>query len=111
MKNRIMNYVRIIPLLVVAFSVRIGLGIDDDPTTLNYNEEKQEWYVGDVVALTNALTKVKENDTVILSKGEYDLSFLAESPMVTSENSFGKTLILTGKNNVKICGKTGAERS
>ena len=107
MKNRIMNYVKIIPLLVVAFSVRIGLGIDDDPTTSNYNEAKQEWYVGDVVALTNALTNVKENDTVILSEGEYDLSFLAESPMVTSENSYGKTLIWTRKKNVKICGKTG----
>ena len=107
MKNRIMNYVKIIPLLVVAFSVRIGLGIDDDPTTSNYNEAKQEWYVGDVVALTNALANVKEKDTVILSEGEYDLSVLAASPMVSSKDGYGTALIATGAKNVKICGKTG----
>ena len=46
-----------------------------------YDEVRGEW-VGDVVALTNAIANIKAYDRIILSKGVYDLS-----PLLQAQNT------------------------
>ena len=90
--------------LLVAFAACAGFGADVTiPST--YDAETDTW-IGDVVALTNALKNVVKNQTITLSKGVYDLSVLAESPMVTDAGGYGTALIRTGAEKVTIRGET-----
>lgn len=74
-----------------------------------YDEASGQW-IGDVVALTNALRNIKSNNTVIeLSKGIYDLTPIKDSYMYTSD-SYGKAILSTSvgnKSGVKVKGATG----
>ena len=91
--------------LLVAFMACAGFGADVTiPST--YDEASGKW-IGDVVALTNALKNVVKNQTITLSKGEYDLSVLAEAPMVSDAGGYGTALIGTGAEKVTIRGETG----
>ena len=49
----------------------------------SWNEEKQAW-IGDVDALTNAISKAVANQKIYLSRGIYDLSPLTNAPMYSA---------------------------
>lgn len=61
--------------------------------------------IGDVDALTNALKTCSAGDTISLSKGIYDVSFMTNSPMSTS--GYGKSLLALNKENLTLIGATG----
>ena len=97
---------RTIALLAAAFAAASVSAATTYNIPSTYDDASGKW-IGDAVALTNAITKVAKNDVIILAKGEYDLSFLAESPMVSDTGGYGTALIRTGAEKVTIRGETG----
>jgi hypothetical protein len=73
-----------------------------------YDESSGKW-IGDVDALTNAFANAKANETIVLSKGVYDLSPVTNSPLYSAGGgSYGAALLgLPWVKNVKIVGETG----
>jgi hypothetical protein len=73
-----------------------------------YDEEMGVW-IGDVVALTNAIKNVAASGTITLEKGIYDVSFLADAPMYGKpDKDYGAALLSSGgKQKVVIRGATG----
>jgi hypothetical protein len=73
-----------------------------------YDEEMGVW-IGDVVALTNAIKNVAASGTITLKKGIYDVSFLADAPMYGKpDKDYGAALLSSGgKQKVVIRGATG----
>ena len=65
-------------------------------------------WVGDVVALTNALMTQAANDLILLEKGEYDLSLLENAPLYTG--GYGHALLGLTQSGVQLVGATGNPR-
>lgn len=73
-----------------------------------YDEVRGEW-VGDVVALTNAIANIQAYDRIILSKGVYDLSPVTNAPMYSANGSgYGAALLCAKEAGVQILGATGS---
>ena len=73
-----------------------------------YDERSGRW-IGDVDALTNAFVNVKAYETIVLSKGVYDLSPVTNRPLYNAGGgSYGASLLgLPWVKGVKIVGETG----
>ena len=80
-----------------------------ETTVPSYYDEESGVWIGDVVALTNAIKNVAANGTVILEKGIYDVSFLVDAPMYGNPGKdYGAALLSSGgKKSVTIRGATG----
>ena len=72
-------------------------------------DEKTDTWIGDVTALTNAIMNVAQNETIVLEKGIYDVSFLTNSPLygTNKDTAYGMALLSTRKEGVTIRGATG----
>ena len=70
-------------VLILAVAMCIGAHGADVTIPSTYDSATDTW-VGDVDALTNALKTCSAGDTISLSKGVYDISFMTNSPMSTS---------------------------
>ena len=95
-------------VVAVAATLAFTSSLRATSTTIpsTYDELSGKW-IGDVVALTNAITNIADNDEIILSRGEYDVSVLTNAPLFVS-TYFGNALICTvGKTGVTIKGATG----
>ena len=69
-----------------------------------YDEASGKW-IGDVVALTNALKTIGTWNTLYLEKGVYDVSFMTNAPMSVSTYQGNSLLYLNV--GVTLAGKTG----
>ena len=76
--------------------------------TSRYDEDTGRW-IGDVDGLTNAFANAKAYETIVLSKGVYDLSPVTNSPLYSANGGgYGATLLgLPWVKGVKIIGETG----
>ena len=93
---------------ITVVSASLAFASIADPTTVpsRYDETTGK-YIGDVVALTNAIKNIANNGEIVLSRGEYDVSVLADAPMY-SNGTYGKALLSSdGKSGVTIRGETG----
>lgn len=70
-----------------------------------YDEASGQW-IGDVVALTNALATTAKNSTIFLEKGVYDLTPLKDSPMYVN-STYGNAILKAKNAGIKIKGQTG----
>ena len=61
----------------------------------------------DVVSLTNALQNAQAGDVVLLAKGVYDVSSLSRDQSPMSKSGYGHSLLVLGKENLKLVGETG----
>ena len=107
--SRIMSFVRVVTAASVAVGLLSSTMAKEITVPSSYDEETGTW-IGDVVALTNAIKSVAESDTITLSKGIYSIAFLTNSPMYAESvsKSYGLALISTGgKKKVKFRGATG----
>ena len=91
--------IAVIGFAIVAVAYGAGVTV-----TSSWDEETQTW-IGDVVALTNALNKCSAGDVIRLEKGVYDIAFMTNSPM--SNNGYGKSLLALNKQNLTLMGATG----
>jgi len=92
--------------LIAAFAVCGAYG-DDVTITSTYDAETDTW-IGDVVALTNALKNAVANQTIYLEKGVYDLSALSDDRAPSSNGmGYGDALIGLHKDNLRLAGATG----
>lgn len=91
-------------LFVAAIASSVGAAAEITvPST--YDEASGKW-IGDIHALTNALHQSKSTEnTIYLSKGEYDVTSLTNAYMHTDKWNGGKAILYIGKANVK--GVTG----
>jgi len=91
-------------LALAAFAVAFA---DDVTVPSTYDAETDTW-IGDVVALTNALKNATANQIIYLEKGVYDLSPVTNAPMFKADGSApGAALIFLGKSGMRLVGKTG----
>ncbi len=92
-------------LALAAFAAAFA---DDIP--VSSTEVEPGVWVGDVVALTNALKTCKAGDTIILAKGTYDLTPLQDdlinSPMNYS-TYYGPSMLYIEKADITLKGATG----
>lgn len=70
-------------------------------------DEASQTYIGDVIALTNAMANLAANQTVYLSRGVYDLSFLADAEAPLYTGGYGHSLLAVSKENAQLVGLTG----
>ena len=93
--------------LIAAFAVCGAYG-DDVTITSTYDAETDTW-IGDVVALTNALKNAEADQTIYLEKGVYDLSSLSDdrAPMHLGNGGYGYALIGLDKSSAQLVGATG----
>ena len=85
----------------------LNVGATTIPST--YDAPSGKW-IGDVIALTNAIHNLANGGEIILSRGEYDVSFLSGTPMYGSSagKDYGVALLCSnGKSGVTIRGETG----
>lgn len=96
------NVKRLIGSVVFAGLVSTVHGAMTVPST--YDEASGKW-IGDTVALTNALTTIGTWNTLYLEKGVYDISFMTNAPM--SVSTYQGNSLLSLKVGVNLVGKTG----
>ena len=100
MKKRIVASCLALVVFAAAFANDVTV-----PST--YDAEKDAW-IGDFVALTNAIKNQVANQTIYLSKGMYDLSSLSDDKVpMHGGNGYGNALIGLHKENARIVGATG----
>ena len=68
--------------------------------TSRYDEDTGRW-IGDVDGLTNAFANAKAYETIVLSKGVYDLSPVTNSPLY-SANGGGMEQLFWGCRGSKV---------
>ena len=98
MKKHIRNTV------FAGFAVVAMLGNCAVTVPSTYDESTGEW-IGDVVALTNALKTIGTWNTLYLEKGVYDVSFMTNAPM--SVSTYQGNSLLHLNVGVSLIGKTG----
>jgi hypothetical protein len=92
----------------VAAGMLLSAAAKEIVVTSSYDEATATW-VGDVVALTNALKTVAQNDVITLSKGVYSIAFMTNSPMygTSAGAGYGFALLSVNQKNVTIRGESG----
>ena len=79
---------------------------DDVTVPSTYDAETDTW-IGDVVALTNALKNAVNDQTIYLSKGVYDISALSDDRAPMHTTGYGNALLGLDKANERLVGATG----
>ena len=95
--------------LLFAVAACLGTHGADVTVSSTWDPATQTW-IGNVTELTNALRNAANNQTVLLSRGVYDLSPLTNAPMYKADGTgYGAALIEMpyGALNFEVVGATG----
>ena len=78
-----------------------------DVTVPSTYDEATDTWIGNFVALTNAMKNQVAGQTIYLSKGVYDLTPLAADRAPMSKHWIGHSLLTLNSNNLKLVGASG----
>ena len=93
--------------LASAFAFCAAAAHSDDVTVPSTYDAETDTWIGDVVALTNALKNAVANQTIYLSKGVYDISALSDDRAPMHTTGYGNALLGLNKTNERLVGATG----